>query len=92
MPAEHAAASIDADAFVLGPVARRVLAVIRIAVGVMWLSNLGWKRPPNFGALHRFTQAGVDHPVATPYAWLTEHVILPHFAFFGWRLTIRLPP
>ena len=69
--------------FALGADAR-VMAVARIVVGVMWLSNLGWKTPPHSGVLHNYARDAVTHPVFAPYAWLTEHVILPHFGPFAW--------
>ena len=65
------------------------LAALRILVGLMWLYNVAWKRPPDFGkdsgnGLYRFTKDAVDHPVFPPYSWLVEHVILPNLSLFGW--------
>lgn len=28
---------------------RALLALVRIGVGLLWLQNVGWKTPPNFG-------------------------------------------
>jgi hypothetical protein len=28
---------------------RALLAIVRIGVGLLWLQNVGWKTPPNFG-------------------------------------------
>ena len=63
--------------------------VIRIVAGLLWVDNLGWKIPPDFGSnddsgLYHFTKLAVDHPIFAPYSWLVEHVILPNFAPFGW--------
>ncbi len=63
--------------------------VIRIVVGLLWLQNLSWKIPPNFGAdddsgLYHFTKLAVEHPVLPPYSSLIENLVLPHFAPFGW--------
>lgn len=69
---------------VLSLASRRVMAVVRIAVGIMWLSNLGWKTPTDFGILRNFARDAVNHPVVAPYSWFTEHVILQHFAVFAW--------
>lgn len=69
-------------------VSRIVPAVIRIALGVLWASNAGWKRPPDFESLKRFTGFAVTHPVFPPYSWLVENVILPNFALFGWLVLL----
>ncbi len=55
----------------------------------MWLYNVAWKRPPDFGqvagnGLYKFTGYAVSHPVLPPYSWVVEHVVLPHFQVFGW--------
>jgi len=67
-----------------------VMAVVRVTLGLMWLSNLGWKRPPDFGegpapyGLYTFVADAVSHPVLPPYSWVIEHLVLPHFTIFGW--------
>jgi thiosulfate dehydrogenase (quinone) large subunit len=65
------------------------LVLLRLTLGIMWLSNAGWKRPPDFGeetgtGLFRFTSYAVEHEVFPPFAWLVETVVLPNFRFFGW--------
>jgi thiosulfate dehydrogenase [quinone] large subunit len=72
------------EPLILGPIARRAFAVIRIAVGIMWLSNVGWKTPTAFSSLRGFTEAGVTHPVLAPYAWALKHAVLPNFTLFAW--------
>jgi thiosulfate dehydrogenase (quinone) large subunit len=67
---------------------RIIPAVIRIALGILWASNAGWKRPPEFESLHRFTSFAVSHPVFPPYSWLVDNAILPNFAFFGWLVLL----
>ena len=69
--------------------ARTVVAAGRIVVGLLWMSNTGWKVPPAFGEngnrdLYRFTTAAVDQPVFPPFSFVVEHVVLPNFRFFGW--------
>jgi thiosulfate dehydrogenase [quinone] large subunit len=76
-----------------GRAARAVLAAVRIAVGLMWLQNVNWKRPPDFGqaahnGLYQFTSDAVKHPVLEPFTWLVQHVIYPNFALFGWGVLI----
>jgi len=67
----------------------RVMAAVRITVGLMWLTNAGWKTPPDFGeasgrGLYRFTSEAVDHPAFAPFSWVVEEIILPNFTIFGW--------
>lgn len=72
---------------------RVVLAAVRIAVGLMWLQNVNWKRPPDFGlaagnGLYQYTNDAVKHPVFEPFTWLVQNVIFPNFQFFGWGVLI----
>jgi len=67
------------------------LAALRTLAGLLWLYNVSWKRPPDFGrdggsGLYRFTQDAVDHPVFPPYSWVVEHLVLPNFQAFGWMV------
>jgi thiosulfate dehydrogenase [quinone] large subunit len=78
-----------------GRLARATTALLRIAVGFLWIQNAGWKTPPDFGAaadppagLYKFTSFAVEHPVFPPYAWLVEHLVLPNFTFFGWTVLL----
>jgi hypothetical protein len=69
------------------------LAVLRLLVGLLWLYNVGWKRPPDFGRdnegqLYRYVQGAVDDPLLAPYSWLLEQVVLPNFTLFGWGVLI----
>jgi thiosulfate dehydrogenase (quinone) large subunit len=72
-----------ADAL-LPPAEARLMAAVRVLVGVLWLSNTGWKTPPDFPALRAFTAEAVEHPVFPPFSWLVEHVVLENFTPFGW--------
>lgn len=67
--------------------------ILRILLGLMWLYNVSWKRAPDFGqdagdGLYKFTKYAVDYPVLAPYAWVTDHLILPVFPAFGWVVLI----
>lgn len=69
------------------------LAGLRILIGLMWLYNVVWKRPPDFGkdsgsGLYGYTRDAVEHPVFPPYSWLVEHLVLPHFTIFGWSVLV----
>ena len=64
---------------------------LRVLLGLLWLYNLAWKRPPDFGQnafndLYLFTSYAVSHPVFPPYAWVVEHAVLPNFPVFGWMV------
>jgi thiosulfate dehydrogenase [quinone] large subunit len=70
-----------------------VVAGGRIVVGLLWMSNAGWKVPPAFGEagnreLYRFTAAAVDQPVFPPLSFVVEHVVLPNFRLFGWLVLL----
>ncbi len=65
------------------------IGVMRIVVGLMWLANMEWKRPADFGldlknGLYKYVDSAVRLPVWKPYAWFTENVILEQYRFFGW--------
>jgi hypothetical protein len=67
------------------------LAGLRILAGLLWLYNVSWKNPPDFGkdsgnGLYGFTVAAVEYPVFPPYSWLVEQVVLPLFSVFGWMV------
>lgn len=58
--------------------------VVRWLLGLLWLSNVNWKVPTEFGGLRNYVQAGVDHPVVPGSAWMFEHLVLPQMGLFGW--------
>jgi hypothetical protein len=69
------------------------LAGLRILAGLIWLANVVWKLPPDFGektrgGLYFWTHLAVDHPVLPPYSWLIEHLVLPNFTAFGWLVFV----
>ncbi len=61
-----------------------LLAALRVGVAIMWIENVGWKRPPDFPSLRKFTTDAVEHPVFSLFSWIVEHVVLPNFTFFAW--------
>lgn len=70
---------------------RPLMAVCRVAVALMWIQNVSWKHPPEFGEgtdpprdFYNWTLKGVDHEVFAPWAWLVDNVILPNFTLFAW--------
>jgi uncharacterized membrane protein YphA (DoxX/SURF4 family) len=66
-----------------------VLASVRILVGMMWLANVHWKVPGDFGevtggGLYKYAAAGGENAPLSIYRWATNEIILPNFAAFGW--------
>jgi hypothetical protein len=66
-------------------------AVLRWTAALLWLANVNWKVPPDFGrsaercvALCRYVEAGAGFPVAPGSAWFFENVASPNLAVFGW--------
>ena len=72
----------DADRMALA------LALLRIAVGIVWLANLSWKLPPDYGRhdprglLYSFHQAE-RYAVVGPLRDLVSDAVIPHFTIFG---------
>lgn len=59
--------------------------------GLLWLSSVSWKVPPDFGktadrcsGLCGFVEAGIDHPVLPPTGWILDNIVQPQLALFGW--------
>jgi thiosulfate dehydrogenase [quinone] large subunit len=63
---------------------RGVIAATRIVFGLLWLTTVSWKTPPEFRTLRHFTEWAYEFPVFPPYAWFVEHVVIGNFTFFGW--------
>jgi thiosulfate dehydrogenase (quinone) large subunit len=87
-PSAESAVAVPFDRF-----GRLTLVAVRVAVGVLWLTNTRWKTPLDFGedgggGLYGFTKGAVDHPVLAPYSWVVEHVVLPQFRLFGWLVLL----
>jgi thiosulfate dehydrogenase (quinone) large subunit len=66
-----------------------IIGLMRIAAGVLWLANIEWKRPPNFGqdrgnGLYKYVNSAVKHPVLAPFSWFIEHVVMKQYKAFGW--------
>ena len=74
------------------PVARAtriMVAVLRCGVALMWIQNVAWKVPPDFGraqgnGLYFWASQAIAHPVLPPYSAFVEAVVLPNIEVFGW--------
>jgi uncharacterized membrane protein YphA (DoxX/SURF4 family) len=65
------------------------IGVVRILVGLMWLANIEWKRPSDFGqhqknGLYKYVDAAISHRVFGPWSWIVEHIVLKQYTLFGW--------
>jgi thiosulfate dehydrogenase [quinone] large subunit len=74
-----------------GPVARLCVAALRVMVGITFLHEAAWKRPPDFGrdsevGLWQWSNFAVDYPVFVPYSWFVETIVQPNFVVFGWSV------
>jgi len=75
----------DLDVRLRGP----ALGLARLSVGLLWLANLHWKVPSDFGestggGLYKYSESVTRHSPFAPFTWVTEEIILPNFQFFGW--------
>ncbi|MEJ7629448.1 MAG: TQO small subunit DoxD [Nocardioidaceae bacterium] len=61
-----------------------LVAFIRVGVALLWIENVGWKRPPDFESLRKYTDYAVEYPVFAPFSRVVEHIVLPNFTFFAW--------
>jgi uncharacterized membrane protein YphA (DoxX/SURF4 family) len=66
-----------------------VIGLMRIAAGLLWLANLNWKRPPDFGrhqknGLYKYVDGAVTHEVFPPWSWFVENVVLKNYTLCGW--------
>lgn len=65
------------------------LGLARVTVGLLWLANIHWKIPNDFGersggGLYKFSESVTRNSPFAPFTWVTEEIILPNFGFFGW--------
>ncbi len=66
-----------------------IFGAMRVVVGLLWLANLEWKRPGNFGqqkgnGLYKYVSSAIERPVFPPYSWFLEHVVVKQYSVFGW--------
>ena len=66
-----------------------MIAVLRCGVALMWIQNVAWKVPPDFGrannnGLYFWASQAVGHPVFAPYSTFIKAIVLPNIEVFGW--------
>lgn len=69
--------------------------VLRLGAAFLWLSNVGWKRPPDFGrsddgcaGLCGFVNLGTENGIVGPWRWFIQNVAAENLAAFGWAVLI----
>ncbi len=92
-PTHQGARAVYPNALAGGRAARWSMLLVRLAVAYLWIENLDWKVPPDFGQADRaglwaFTHGAIEHPVLPAYSALVESVILPNFVPFGWGVLL----
>jgi len=71
-----------------GAGARAGVAFMRIIVGLLWMSQVVWKWPPDFGTLARFTGWAHEYPVFRSWGWVVHTLVLPNIGIFGWMTIV----
>jgi thiosulfate dehydrogenase (quinone) large subunit len=69
--------------------------LLRLTAGMLWLTSIGWKSPPDFGKrdgvcnrLCGFVQDGIDDPVAPGFSSLLDSIVRTNLKPFGWGVVI----
>ncbi len=70
-----------------------MIALLRCGVALMWIQNVGWKVPPDFGreqgnGLYFWAAQAVEYPVFAPYSAAVEGIVLPNIEIFGWGVLL----
>jgi uncharacterized membrane protein YphA (DoxX/SURF4 family) len=66
------------------------IALCRIAIGLLWLTAIVWKLPPNFmpleglRSLKEWMELEVQYPVVPLYGQFVQAIVLPNFTLFAW--------
>jgi thiosulfate dehydrogenase (quinone) large subunit len=66
-----------------------IIGLCRIGVGLLWLANIHWKVPTDFGeanggGLYKYSESVTRNSPFAPFTWFTREILLPNFQFFGW--------
>lgn len=64
------------------------LTVVRVVLGVWWISQYSWKPPPTFGCPNQgfclWLNRMIQYPAIPLYAEMLRVVVLPNVYLFGW--------
>jgi len=66
-----------------------VLGALRFSYGILWLQQVTWKVPPDFGlarkdGLYYWTSEMAKYSFLPPHKFFVESVVLPNFLLFAW--------
>ena len=66
-----------------------VLGALRISYAILWLQQVSWKVPPDFGlvrkdGLYYWTGEMAKYSLLPPHKIFVESVVLPNFLLFAW--------
>jgi len=70
-----------------------VIVATRALAGLLWLANVHWKVPNDFGeasggGLYKYVASGAARAPLAPFRWALREVVLPNFRLFGWLTLI----
>jgi uncharacterized membrane protein YphA (DoxX/SURF4 family) len=62
---------------------------VRITAGLLWLANVHWKVPTDFGessggGLYKYIASGAERAPLAPFRWALREIVLANFQLFGW--------
>lgn len=64
------------------------LTLIRVVLGLFWLSQVSWKAPPTFGCPDQgfclWVNLEIQHPLIPLYAEMLEILVKPYVILVGW--------
>lgn len=66
-----------------------IIGAVRMLAGALWLANLHWKVPGDFGedtgrGLYKYSASAADAAPFGPFRWVVDEIVLPNFQLFGW--------
>lgn len=66
---------------------------LRMLYGILWLQQVTWKVPPDFGlarkdGLYYWTSEMAKYSFLAPHRFFVESVVLPNFLFFAWLILL----
>jgi uncharacterized membrane protein YphA (DoxX/SURF4 family) len=66
-----------------------VIGLMRIVAGLLWIANLEWKRPGDFGedtgtGLYKYISSAATDPAFDWWGTIVRELIIPNYRLFGW--------
>ena len=71
----------------------RTIAIARMLIGLLWLTSLRWKLPPDFRpdsgrGLRDWLDLEVEHAAFQTYGDLISTLVIPNFTAFAWMVFV----